>query len=104
MLRTGSRSFQRGTVGLCRSIGIKVTSWQSWRSKKILPLCLAQAKQVRTGKSGRFCNNNGASTVDTVFKKLVAAIVLRALAIQKILKVKLPPRRLLISEMVSKTL
>ena len=25
------RSFQKGTVGLCRSIGCKVTSFQSWR-------------------------------------------------------------------------
>ena len=28
------RSFQRGTVGLCRSTGCKDTSCQSWRSEK----------------------------------------------------------------------
>ena len=28
------RSFQRGTVGLCRSTGVKVTSCQSWRFEK----------------------------------------------------------------------
>ena len=28
------RSFQRGTVGLCRSTGIKVASCQSWRFEK----------------------------------------------------------------------
>ena len=28
------RSFQRGTVSICRSIGIKVTSCQSWRFEK----------------------------------------------------------------------
>ena len=31
-------SFQRGTVGLCRSTGVKVTSCQSWRfDKKFCP-------------------------------------------------------------------
>ena len=28
--------FQRGTVGLCRSTGVKVTSCQSWRFEKNL--------------------------------------------------------------------
>ena len=28
------KSFQRGTVGLCRSIGVKVTSCQSWKFEK----------------------------------------------------------------------
>ena len=31
MFVKGLRSFQRGTVGLCRSTGFKITSCQSWR-------------------------------------------------------------------------
>ena len=34
MLTMGSRSFQRGNVGLCMSKGLKVTSCQSWRFNK----------------------------------------------------------------------
>ena len=35
-LLRGLRSFQRGTVGLCRSIGVKIARCQSWRFKKNL--------------------------------------------------------------------
>ena len=47
------RSFQRGTVGLFRSKESRATDCQSWRSKKILPIGPAQAKQIRTGPLGR---------------------------------------------------
>ena len=50
------RSFWRGTVGLCRSKGIRSTGCQSWRSKKILPISQVRTHFTCAGPIGRiFC-------------------------------------------------
>ena len=63
---TPCRSFQRGTVGLCRSTGCKVTSCQSWRMILSLPCknngkCILENGQVKCKCSlpyvGSFCEH-----------------------------------------------